>query len=204
MAAPRSACVVLRSFRLHRRSRVDARDELGEQQEKRMTIISSGKHVLLLSDDNWEYAERKKGKEAVAVIAVTEDGRLILTEQERRPVDARVIDLPAGLVGDEDEHHDAAATAKKELEEETGYVCDSVELLAKGPSSPGITSELVSFYRASGVRQTGEGGGVGGESITVHAIPIARIERWLKEKQEEGVLVDLKVWGALYFSTKST
>jgi len=162
------------------------------------------KHLMVLERDGWEYVERRKGKEAVAVIAVTDDGRLILTEQLRRPVNARVIDLPAGLVGDEDESEDAAATAKKELGEETGYVCASVERLARGPSSPGITSEIVSFYRATGVQKKGDGGGVGGEAITVHAIPLSRIERWLHDKEKEGVLIDLKIWGALYFSSKST
>lgn len=165
--------------------------------------VFSGRHVVVLENDGWEYVERKKAKEAVAVIAVTEDGRLLLTEQQRRPVGARVIELPAGLVGDEDESHDAAQTAKKELEEETGHDCDAVELLARGPSSPGITSEILSYYRATGVRRVGEGGGVGGESIVVHAIPVSRIERWLREKEEEGLLIDLKVWGGLYFLSKS-
>jgi ADP-ribose pyrophosphatase len=158
--------------------------------------IASGERVVILRDHDWEYVERKKGKEAVAVIAVVE-GKLILTEQFRVPVHARVIDWPAGLVGDEEGSSDPATTAKKELEEETGYVCDSVELLAKGPTSPGITSELVSFYRAHSVRKKGEGGGVGGEDITVHLVPVAEAEEWLRSRGE--VLIDLKVWGGLYF-----
>src|SRR5215213_202744 len=101
-----------------------------------MKTVFTGDHVLVIERDHWQYVERKKGKEAVAVIAETEDGKVILAEQFRRPVNARVIDWPAGLVGDEDPSADAAGTAKKELEEETGYVCESVERLAKGPSSP--------------------------------------------------------------------
>jgi ADP-ribose pyrophosphatase len=163
------------------------------------TTVCSGKRVVLLEDEGWEYVERKKGKSAVAVIAVDEDGRLILTEQFRRPVNARVIDLPAGLVGDEEGSDDPAVTAKKELEEETGHTCDAVERLAHGPTSPGITSELVSFYRATGVRRVGEGGGVGGESITVHAIPASRVKRWLRDREAEGVLVDVKLWCALFW-----
>lgn len=157
------------------------------------------KHLVVLENDGWEWVERKKGKEAVAIIAVTEDERLVLTEQLRRPVNARVIDLPAGLI--DDEQLDAEGTAKKELEEETGYVCDAMEKLARGPSSPGITSELVTFFRATGVRRAGEGGGVDGEEIVVHAIPVSRIERWLREKESEGLLIDLKVWGGLFFAT---
>jgi ADP-ribose pyrophosphatase len=160
--------------------------------------VFTGDHVLVIERDHWQYVERKKGKTAVAVIAVTDGDEVILTEQYRRPVDARVIDWPAGLVGDEG-NDDPAATAKKELEEETGFSCDFVELLAKGPTSPGITSELVSLYRARGVRRAGEGGGVAGEDITVHVVKRGEVRGWLQRKQEQGALIDLKIWGGLHF-----
>jgi ADP-ribose pyrophosphatase len=163
-----------------------------------------GKHVFVFTRDGWEFVERKSAKEAVAVVAVTDDGKLVLTEQYRRSVDRNVIDLPAGLIGDEDKGEDTAATAKKELEEETGYRCRSVERLAGGPSSPGITSEIVHLYRATGLTREGAGGGVGGEKITVHEVPLRDIEQWLRDKEEAGVLIDLKVWSALYFSLQST
>jgi ADP-ribose diphosphatase len=169
-----------------------------------MKTICEGKRVLLLDRDGWEFVERKKGKEAVAVIALTDDNRVILTEQYRKPVDARVIDWPAGLVGDEDGSSDPSKTARKELNEETGYDCERLELLARGPSSPGITSEIVSFYKASGVRKAGEGGGVGGEDIEVHAIPLDAIGEWLKKQNGANKLIDLKIWGGLYFLLQST
>jgi ADP-ribose pyrophosphatase len=114
-------------------------------------------------------------------------------------VNARVIDWPAGLVGDEDGSSDPAKTAQKELKEETGYECDRVELLARGPSSPGITSEIVSLYRAANVRKVGRGGGVGGEDITVHEVPLDAIEQWLKKQNGANKLVDLKIWAGLHF-----
>jgi ADP-ribose diphosphatase len=162
-----------------------------------MKKIFEGKHVIVAERDGWEFVERKKAKEAVAVIAVTAAGELILTEQQRTPVGAKVIDWPAGLVGDEGEN-DPEKTAKKELEEETGYVCDRVELLAKGPTSPGITSEIVSLYRAVGVKRQGAGGGVDGEKITVHLVPRGEAVEWLRKRD---VLIDLKVWAGLYFVT---
>lgn len=161
-----------------------------------MKRLFTGDHILVLERDHWQYVERKKAKEAVAVIADTEDGLVILTEQFRRPVNARVIDWPAGLIGDEDPSISSEDTAKKELEEETGYVCNTVERLAKGPSSPGITSELVTLYRARGARKKGEGGGVGGEDITVHTIPRGELKDWLGKQK---ALIDLKVWAGLYF-----
>lgn len=166
-----------------------------------MKTIYEGKHLLVKERDDWEFVERKKGKEAVAVIAETEDGEVILTEQYRAPLDARVLDFPAGLVGDEEGSDDPEETARKELEEETGYTCDLVELLAKGPTSAGITSEIVSIYRAKGVRKSEEGGGVGGESITVHRVPRAVIAEWLRGKEREGLLIDVKL--GTYFLTPS-
>jgi ADP-ribose pyrophosphatase len=165
--------------------------------------VFEGKHVLVLERDGWQYVERKQGKEAVAVLAVTDDDHLVLTEQERKPLNARVVDYPAGLVGDEEGTSDPAGTAKKELAEETGFECESVELLAKGPSSPGITSEIVSLYMAKGLRRTSAGGGVGGEDIEVHLVPLTGLESWLRKKQDDGVLVDLKLWSGLHFLTRA-
>ena len=161
-----------------------------------MKTVYEGDHLLVLEEHDWQYVQRKKAKEAAAVLAEI-DGAVVLTEQFRVPVNARVIDFPAGLV----ENGDPAKTARKELEEETGYACESVELVARGPSSPGITSEIVSLYRATGVRRVGEGGGVGDEEITVHVIPRQELRAWLRKKESEGMLIDLKV--ALYFSVQS-
>ena len=157
-----------------------------------MKKIFEGKKIVVYERDGWEFAERKSAREAVAIIAVT-SGRLILTEQYRRPVDARVIDLPAGLIED----HGPAETAKRELEEETGFKCERVQRLTKAPTSPGITSEIIHYYRAVRPKRIGEGGGVGDEDITVHVIALSGIEKWLKKQR---ALVDSKVWAGLYFA----
>jgi ADP-ribose pyrophosphatase len=159
--------------------------------------IFEGKHVIVLSQGDWEFVERKKAKEAVAIVAITDDRRLILTEQFRTPVDARVIDLPAGLI----EKLGAEETARRELEEETGFTCDRVVLLASAPTSPGITSEIVYFFGAMKVRRKGKGGGVEGEDITVHEVPFQDVGKWLRSQR---ALVDTKVWAGLYFATQST
>lgn len=165
--------------------------------------VCEGERLIVFARGTWEFAERRKGKEAVAVVAITPQGELLLTEQLRKPVNKKVIDLPAGLVGDEDGSRDRASTARRELEEETGYTCRSVELLVKGPTSPGMTSEIVSLYRAHGARRKGKGGGVGGESIKVHKVPLGTLQDWLAGQQKRGKLVDLKVWTGLFFIQKS-
>lgn len=154
-----------------------------------MRTIFEGKHVVVRERDGWEFVERKSAKEAVAVIAVTDEGEVVLTEQYRRPVDARVIDWVAGLI----EELDVVETARGELEEEAGFTCETIEPLAAGPTSPGITSEIVHLVRARGLRRSGAGGGVGGEKITVHLVPRDELAAWLRRKESEGVLVDLKV-----------
>jgi ADP-ribose diphosphatase len=155
-----------------------------------LKTIFEGKHVAVRERDGWEFVERKNATEAVAVIAVTDDGEVVLTEQYRRPVDARVIDWVAGLL---DSSKDVEATARQELEEEAGFACDTIERLASGPTSPGITSEIVHLVRARGLRRVGPGGGVGGETITVHLVPRDELAAWLRGKEAEGILVDLKV-----------
>ena len=167
-----------------------------------MRQIFEGKHVLVLENDGWEFVERKKGKSAVVILAVTDDNHVILVEQFRRPVNARVIDFPAGLVGDDGSSDDPGETAKRELEEETGYVCAKVERLTSGPTSPGITSETVAFYRATGLSQRGAGGGVAGENITVHRVLRSVVVEWLRRKSDEGVLIDVKVWAGLWWLSR--
>jgi ADP-ribose pyrophosphatase len=153
------------------------------------TTVFRGKHLVVRERDGWEFVERMKAKEAVAIIAITDDDAVILTEQFRRPVDATVIDLPAGLI----EEGGAEKTALRELEEETGFTCERVERLASGPTSPGISSEVMHLYRAIGVKRRGKGGGVDGEKITVHLVPLGELESWLRGKSGQGFLVDIKL-----------
>jgi len=164
-----------------------------------MSIVFEGKHVVVLERDGWEFAERKRAKTSVVIVARTADGKIVLTEQYRRAVDARVIDFAAGLVGDEG-NDDEEATARRELEEETGYRCAAVERLASGPTSPGITSEIITFFLATGLERAGSGE----EEITVHEIAPHAIEEWLRAREREGILIDIKVWGGLYFLQQST
>jgi ADP-ribose pyrophosphatase len=160
--------------------------------------IFEGKNVLVKERDGWEFVERKKGKAAVAIAARTDDGKIVLVEQFRRPADARVIDFAAGLVGD-DGTEGFEETARKELEEETGYRCARLERVATGPTSPGITSETVVIFVATGLERVGAGGGVGHEKITVHEVRQEEVVEWLRAREREGIQVDLKVWSGLYF-----
>ena len=164
-------------------------------------VIAKGRFLQLVSDNGWEYAERVKASGVVAVIAVTLEQQLILTEQFRPPVGKSVIDLPAGLAGDVTgaETEALVEAAKRELTEETGYSAKVWKHVYSAPTSPGLTSEVVTYFQANNARQLESGGGVEGEQITVHAIPLKSIRRWLWKRMNEGVYVDPKVYVALAF-----
>lgn len=164
-------------------------------------VIAKGRFLQLVSDNGWEYAERVKASGVVAVVAVTLEQQLILTEQFRPPVGKNVIDLPAGLAGDVTgaETEALVEAAKRELVEETGYSAKVWKRIYTAPTSPGLTSEVVTYFQANNARQLESGGGVDGEQITVHTIPLQSIRRWLRKRMSEGVYVDPKVYVALAF-----
>ncbi len=150
---------------------------------------------------HWEYVERSKTSGIVAILAVTERRELILVEQFRVPVNQRVIEIPAGLAGDIEgaENEALAEAAKRELVEETGYAADRMEYLTEGPPSAGLSTEVVTFFRAHGLKKISAGGGDGSEDIQVHLVPLAQLDAWIETKRKEGCLVDYKVYAALYF-----
>ncbi len=164
-------------------------------------VVAAGKHLRLVSVDGWEFAERTTCSGVVAIIAVTDDGKLILTQQFRRPVARRVIDLPAGLAGDisGQEHEPLERAARRELLEETGYDAEEFNFLMRCPTSPGITNEIVSFFRAETIRRVNTGGGDASEDITVYAVPLKTIDKWLASQSPETTMVDHKVYAALHF-----
>jgi ADP-ribose pyrophosphatase len=164
-------------------------------------LIADGKHIRLVARGKWEFAERKKVSGIVGIVAVTDDKKLILIEQFRAPVNRRVIEIPAGLAGDiagsEDEKLEIAA--QRELMEETGYEAKQFTRLTDGAVSAGITSEIVTLFRATGLRRTGKGGGDGSEDIEVHEIPVDKAHEWIQQREKTGAIVDFKVYAGLFF-----
>lgn len=160
-----------------------------------------GKYLRVMQCGHWEYVERVGASGAVVIVALTADQKLIITEQYRVPMGHRVLELPAGLVGDEpgDSPEDLAEAARRELLEETGYAAREMIRLASGPPSAGLATEIVTFYLASHLEKKGPGGGVQSEDIVVHEIELAAAEDWLAERAADGVMVDPKIYVGLYF-----
>ena len=155
-------------------------------------VMWAGKFVRAIRRGKWEYASRTNNIGAVVILA-EHDGKVILIDQPRVPLGRRCIELPAGLVGDEDPNATVEATAIKELEEETGFTADRIERLGEFFASPGMVSEGFTLVRASGVRKVGQGGGDANEDINVHLVARAEIPAFIDRKRREGFGVDIKL-----------
>jgi ADP-ribose pyrophosphatase len=161
--------------------------------------IAEGQHLGLRCRDGWEFATRRRGQGVVAILALTTDRRLVLVEQHRVPLDASVIELPAGLVGDEssEEGESILDAARRELREETGFASDHwSDRTIEVASSAGLTDETVTILGAAQAIRVVDGGGVDGERITVHTVPIEELGAWLDERAGQGTIADGRVWAA--------
>ncbi len=163
-------------------------------------ILYPGRYLSLGSKEDWEYVIRRH--RVVVMIAWTPANELLLVEQFRIPVGRRTIELPAGLVGDEQgrETENLIAAARRELEEETGWHAGKLRKLMRCPTSAGMTNEEVNFIEASDLVQTGGGGGDDSEDILVHRIHRDEIDPWLLKRYREGRALDPKIYSALYWS----
>lgn len=163
--------------------------------------VWEGRFLEVVVRDGWEYVARRGITGIVCIVAVTDDRKLVLIEQHRIPVSARVIEMPAGLVGDEAGHEDEAeeVAARRELLEETGYEAARLERLFDGVVSAGLSDERLSFFLATGCRKVAAGGGDGTEAITVHEVPLDEALDWVNARRRAGVLVDAKAMAILAF-----
>jgi ADP-ribose pyrophosphatase len=154
--------------------------------------VWQGKYIKVIKDGTWEYVARARGIQAAVILAV-EGGEVILVEQYRVPLGQRCLELPAGLVGDEEEGESVTDSAARELEEETGYRPEAIESLGFFYSSPGMVSEGFTLVRATGLTRVSDGGGHPEEDITVHHVPIGEIAAFVAAKRAEGVAIDVKL-----------
>ena len=163
--------------------------------------LGAGRFLTLERRNGWEFVDRPGVDDVAVIIAVTDDDQAVFVEQYREPVRAKMIEWAAGLVGDEegDDDEHLLEAAHRELEEETGFRAAKLTVLGRGPSSGGLTTEVVTFLRAEGLRRVGEGGGVGGEEIEVRLVPLVEVDAWLRQRAEEGFLIDPKVYAGLYW-----
>ncbi|WP_284126045.1 NUDIX hydrolase [Parerythrobacter aestuarii] len=158
-------------------------------------IMWQGKFVTAKRRGRWEYAGRARGIRAAAIIAIDDEGHVILVEQYRVPLGKMCLEIPAGLIGDHEgeEDEDATSAAIRELEEETGYRAERMEVLGEFYSSPGMVSEAFTLLRAHGLIKVGEGGGTESEDITVHRVKFSDLPQFVAEWRKRGHGVDVRI-----------
>lgn len=151
-----------------------------------------GRFIAAKRRGKWEYVSRTRNISAAAILAIHED-HVILVEQYRVPVQAMCLELPAGLIGDDQEGEEIALAATRELEEEAGYRAGRMTDLGRFHASPGMSSEGFHLMRAEELTKVGEGGGVEGEDIVVHRVPLADVAGFIAAKRAEGYAMDVKL-----------
>ena len=158
-------------------------------------IIWQGRFVTAKKRGRWEYVSRSRGIRAAVILAVDDEDHVLLVEQFRVPLDRHCIELPAGLIGDDDSSpdEDPLAAAGRELIEETGYRADTLEDMGTFYSSPGMVSESFTLVRARGLTKVGDGGGVAGENIVPHRVALSDLPAFLADKRKQGCGVDVRM-----------
>ncbi len=151
-----------------------------------------GKYIKVRKQGTWEWVSRTRGVSAAVILAV-DQGHVLLVEQFRVPLGRKCLELPAGLIGDEQHGEDVHEAARRELEEETGYRAARMVDLGRFHASPGMSSEGFRLLRAEELTKVGEGGGVAGEDIVVHRIPLGEAPAFVARKRAEGLAMDVKL-----------
>lgn len=154
----------------------------------------AGRFIEARRKGRWEYVGRARGIRAAMILAVHE-GHVIMVSQYRVPLGRECLEFPAGLIGDDDgsEGEDVLTAASRELEEETGFRAERIELLGEFWSSPGMVSESFFLVRAHGLTRVGEGGGLPEEGITVHLLPLDGIAGHIESFRRRGFAIDARL-----------
>jgi len=165
------------------------------QSDEPEEIRWSGKFITARTRGKWEYVTRARGIRAAVILAVDEDDHVILVEQYRVPLQKRCLELPAGLIGDDEgaEGEDTLAAAARELEEETGYTAARIENLGEFYSSPGMVSESFTLVRAHGLTRVGPGGGTDSEDIEVHRVALSHLPQFVEMARTRGLGIDVRL-----------
>jgi ADP-ribose pyrophosphatase len=147
----------------------------------------------------WESFERVNCEGIVVIVPATDEKKLLLIRQFRPPVNSYVIEFPAGLV---DAGESFIEAARRELREETGYSATELIFLTRGPMSSGSSGEILTAYLARGLEYEGITDRDEAEHIEMLDIPLVDLVPVLSLLQEQGNLIDLKIYGLTELAKK--
>ncbi|MBM7617830.1 ADP-ribose pyrophosphatase [Weissella uvarum] len=112
-------------------------------------IIRVTEQVVALPDGRKAHRDIVYHSGAIAILALTDDGKMILEEQWRAPVQAKTLEIPAGKVDNRDDNY--LDTVQRELNEETRLSADHIEKIAGFYTSIGFSDEYMELYLATGL-----------------------------------------------------
>ncbi|ANK37242.1 ADP-ribose pyrophosphatase [Staphylococcus equorum] len=144
-------------------------------------IIDLEVHDIELPDGQTSKRELVYHNGAVAVCAINPDNQVILVRQYRKPAEKTLLEIPAGKLEINEERESAA---KRELEEETCYIAENLELITEMYGSPGFSNEKISIYLAKDLK-IGEMNLDDDEFIEIETYNIEEITIMLQNKEIE-------------------
>lgn len=176
-------------MRKHNRNRTGVTVIMSRLEEKTINTekIFSGKVISLQVEDvelpNGKMAKREiiKHPGAVAVLALTDDDKIVMVEQYRKALAKTIVEIPAGKL---ELGEDPATCAKRELEEETGYGCKEMEWLISFYTSPGFADELIHLYLAKGLEKKENAAPLDeDEFVNLLELSLEEAEQYMKEQK---------------------
>ncbi|AGB04916.1 ADP-ribose pyrophosphatase [Aciduliprofundum sp. MAR08-339] len=155
---------------------------------ERSEIVFKGNFLRIRRDYNgnaiWESVEIGKHTKTAVVIALTENKEILLEKHYRFPLNMYVIELPAGLVDDEDPEE----CARRELLEETGYRAEELVFLFKGVICQGLTRMEAYYFYAPDVKMAARQNLEPTEEIEVIKVPLVHVDEYLFSLPEDLIL----------------
>ncbi len=131
---------------------------------------------------------------AVAMLALLDNGKLVMERQFRYPLHREFIELPAGKI---DDGEDILVTAQRELLEETGYVADEWVHLTTAWPCIGYSDERMEYFLARGLKHVGRNLDEG-EFLEVFELSLADAIEWI----QQGKITDSKTVVGLFWLDK--
>ncbi|MBS4215780.1 NUDIX hydrolase [Neobacillus rhizophilus] len=158
-----------------------------EEKTLKSEEIFSGKiislHLQEVELPNGKTSKREiiKHPGAVAILAVTPENKIIMVEQYRKAIERTIVEIPAGKL---EKGEEPDACARRELEEETGYVCESLELLTSFFTSPGFADEIVHVYLAKGLTKKEDSAALDeDEFVNLEELTLEEALQYVKEQK---------------------